>query len=75
VTNGFIREPCGNIAEFDAPEPGGTPGLGTRATSINPEGVIAGDYVAYGATGQSVDQGFVRIPACNHGPSEEPQQQ
>jgi multidrug efflux pump subunit AcrA (membrane-fusion protein) len=77
VTHGFLREPYGKITEFDAPGAGKTAGLGTRATSINPEGAgaFAGDYVAYDASGKPVDRGFVRIPACKDRHSEDRQEQ
>ena len=67
VAHGFVRAPSGALTTFDAPGAGtgrGAPGCvasnscpGTVAWSINPAGVIAGEY----SDASSVSHGFVRF--------------
>jgi len=52
VFHGFVRANNGAITSFDPPG-----SLGTIAKSINPDGVITGDYLDGG-----VARGFVRSP-------------
>jgi hypothetical protein len=68
LSHGFMRAPDGTISTFDAPGAGTPMGFcvppflicssGTQAASINPAGVIAGQYVDASA----VFHGFVRAP-------------
>ena len=59
VSHGFLRRPGGGIITFEAPDAGTSPFFdGTFPLSINPEGVITGNYI----DNSTVSHGFVRKP-------------
>jgi len=55
-THGFLREPNGTFIKFDVPDASTTGGI-----SINPAGVITGQYFA-AKDPSDISHGFVREP-------------
>lgn len=58
LSHGFVREPNGTITKFDVPGAGKSGPGGTYPNSINPAGVITGNY----SDNSCVSHGFVREP-------------
>jgi hypothetical protein len=58
ASHGFARLPNGNFTTFDAPGAGAGANQGTRPSTSNMEGAVAGWWV----DGNNLNHGFVWIP-------------